>query len=146
MGRRRSAAQGPRSGEQAASVLAQRHRPSMGKKDKLLALAKGFRGRAKNVWKVARNRVEKAMQYQYRDRRQKKRDFRSLWIQRVNAAVREHDLSYSQFVHGLDQADIQLNRKILMEPAIHEPKSFEVVVGEAKGAIQVKMPASDGQI
>merc|ERR1712046_121541 len=106
----------------------------MSKKDRILALAKGFRGRAKNVLRIARNRVEKALQYQYRDRRQKKRTMRALWIQRINAAVRqdesEDSLSYSQFVHGLAQANIQLNRKILQELAIHEPLSFQEVLAE----------------
>merc|ERR1711998_300063 len=94
---------------------------SMGKKDKILALAKGFRGRSKNCFRLARNRVEKALQYQYRDRRQKKRDVRGVWIQRINAAVRDHDMTYSQFIHGLGQANITLNRKMLMELAIYEP-------------------------
>merc|ERR1712046_400108 len=106
----------------------------MSKKDRILALAKGFRGRAKNVLRIARNRVEKALQYEYRDRRQKKRDMRTLWVQRINAATREHDLKYSHFVHGLAKANITLNRKILMELAIHEPLSFQVVVNEAKKA------------
>merc|ERR1711934_120808 len=104
----------------------------MAKKDKILALAKGFRGRAKNCYRIATNRVEKALQYQYRDRRQKKRQFRSLWIQRINAAAREYDLSYSQLMYGLSQSNVQLDRKILSELAIYEPKSFAAVIEAAK--------------
>merc|ERR1712086_128167 len=106
----------------------------MAKKDKILALATGFRGRAKNVLRVARNRVEKALQYQYRDRRNKKRDMRSLWIQRVNAASREHDMTYSQLVHGLKEADVGLNRKMLQELAMYEPLSFQQVAQLAREA------------
>merc|ERR1711918_283168 len=104
----------------------------MAKKDKILALAKGFRGRSKNVLRVARNRVEKALQYEYRDRRQKKRDMRSLWIQRVNAATREHDLTYSRLVNGLKEADVVLNRRMLQELAMYEPLSFQQVAQLAR--------------
>merc|ERR1711934_264363 len=111
----------------------------MAKKDKILALAKGFRGRAKNCYRIATNRVEKALQYQYRDRRQKKRQFRSLWIQRINAAAREYDLSYSQLIHGLNKSNVGLDRKILSELAIYEPKSFAAVIGAAKECGEVRL-------
>merc|ERR1712194_422688 len=103
-----------------------------GKKNKVFALAKGFRGRAKNCWRISMNRVEKALQYQYRDRRTKKREFRSLWIQRINAGARQHDVSYSQMMHGLSQSNIILDRKVLSELAVYEPVSFAAVVDAAK--------------
>jgi large subunit ribosomal protein L20 len=99
---------------------------------KILKMAKGYRGRAKNCIRVAIERVEKALRYAYRDRRNKKRDFRALWIQRINAAVREHDMVYSQFIRGLKLAGINLNRKMLAELAICEPETFKSVVEQAK--------------
>jgi large subunit ribosomal protein L20 len=99
---------------------------------KILKMAKGYRGRAKNCIRIAIERVEKALSYAYRDRRVKKRDFRSLWIQRINAAVREHGLVYSQFISGLKKAGIDLNRKMLSEIAIHNPKSFSKIIENAK--------------
>ena len=103
---------------------------------KILKMAKGYRGRAKNCIRIAIERVEKALRYAYRDRRVKKRDFRSLWIQRINAAVREHGLVYSQFIRGLKLAGIDLNRKMLSELAIHEPDTFKSVVLEAKKKLE----------
>lgn len=102
---------------------------------KVLKLAKGYRGRAKNCIRTAIQRVEKALRYAYRDRRNKKRDFRGLWIQRINAAVREHDMIYSQFIRGLKISGIELNRKMLSEMAIHDPKSFEKIVETAKKSL-----------
>mmetsp|Transcript_37327 Transcript_37327/g.92291 ORF Transcript_37327/g.92291 Transcript_37327/m.92291 type:complete len:110 (-) Transcript_37327:47-376(-) len=101
-------------------------------KDKILAMAKGFRGRAKNCITVARNRVEKALQYATRDRQQKKRDFRELWIQRINAGAREHGLKYSEFIHGLKEENINMNRKMLSELAMNEPYSFKALVDQVK--------------
>ena len=105
---------------------------------KVLKLAKGYRGRAKNCFRVAIERVEKGLQYQYRDRRNRKRDFRGLWIQRINAAVRPHGLVYSNFMNGLKEAGIDLNRKILSEMAIHNADAFAAVVGEAKKGLAKK--------
>lgn len=99
---------------------------------KILKLAKGYRGRAKNCIRVAVEKVEKALRYAYRDRRNKKRDFRALWIQRINAAVREHGIVYSQFIKGMKAAGIDLNRKMLSELAINSPESFAKVVDAAK--------------
>lgn len=101
-------------------------------KKKILALAKGFRGRAKNCHRLARPRVEKALTYQYRDRRAKKRDFRSLWIQRINAGSREHGVPYARLMHGLAESNIWLNRKVLSEIAMQEPFSFQALVQQVK--------------
>ena len=102
---------------------------------KVLKLAKGYRGRAKNCFRVAIEKVEKGLQYAYRDRRNKKRDFRALWIQRINAAVREHGLVYSQFIRGLKLAGIELNRKMLSELAIHDQDTFTKAVEAAKKSL-----------
>ena len=98
----------------------------------VLALAKGFRGRAKNCVRIARLRVEKALQYQYRDRKARKRDFRSLWIQRINAGARQHGVKYSDFMHALKEDNVQLNRKMLSELAMNEPYSFQALVHRVK--------------
>eukprot|EP00850_Spirogloea_muscicola_P000796 SM000003S11041 [mRNA] locus=s3:541347:541984:- [translate_table: standard] len=98
----------------------------------IFALAKGFRGRSKNCIKTARQSVEKALQYSYRDRRNKKRDMRSLWIERINAGARQHGVRYGEFVHGLDSENVQLNRKVLSELAMYEPYSFRSLVDVAK--------------
>jgi len=103
---------------------------------KVLKRAKGYRGRAKNCFRVAVERVEKGMQYAYRDRRAKKRDFRALWIQRINAAVREYGLIYSQFIHGLKLANIDMDRKVLAELAVSEPKAFEKIVEQVKESLK----------
>eukprot|EP00270_Netrium_digitus_P006186 TRINITY_DN1848_c0_g1_i2.p1 TRINITY_DN1848_c0_g1~~TRINITY_DN1848_c0_g1_i2.p1 ORF type:complete len:128 (+),score=39.41 TRINITY_DN1848_c0_g1_i2:169-552(+) len=97
-------------------------------KDAIFQLAKGFRGRAKNCIRVARERVEKALQYSYRDRRNKKRDMRSLWITRINAATRQHGVRYGEFIFGLQQENVQLNRKVMAEVAVQEPHSFKALV------------------
>ena len=91
---------------------------------KILNMAKGYRGRNKNVFRVAVEKVEKALQYAYRDRRAKKRNFRSLWIQRINAATRLHDMTYSRFISGLNKAGIELDRKVLADIALKEPANF----------------------
>ena len=99
---------------------------------KILNLAKGYRGRNKNVFRVALQKVEKALQYAYRDRRNKKRDIRSLWIQRINAGVRLHGLTYSKFINGLNKANIEVNRKILSDLAINNVEAFDEFVKVAK--------------
>lgn len=109
---------------------------------KILKLAKGYRGRAKNCFRIAVEKVEKALQYAYRDRRTKKRDFRALWIQRINAAVRQHGLVYSRFVNGLDLAGITIDRKVLADLAVHEPEAFEAIVDQVKVALAAKESAA----
>ena len=104
-------------------------------KKKILKLAKGFRGQRKNVYRRAKEYVFRALQYQYRDRRQRKRQFRRLWIARINAAVRAHGLSYSKFMHGLSKAGINLNRKMLAEMAVRNPEGFSKIVEKAKEAL-----------
>ena len=108
---------------------------------KVLKLAKGFRGRAKNCFRIAIEKVEKALRYAYRDRRNRKRDFRALWIQRINAAVREHGLIYSQFINGLTLANIDLDRKMLADLAVREPEAFTAVINQVKKAMEAKKAA-----
>lgn len=103
---------------------------------KILKLAKGYRGRAKNCFRIAIQKVEKALRYAYRDRRTKKRDFRALWIQRINAAVREHGLVYSRFINGLRIAQIDLDRKVLSDLATREPKTFSQIIEKVKKALE----------
>lgn len=105
------------------------------RRKKILKLAKGYQGRAKNCYRIALQRVEKALQYAYRDRRTKKRDFRSLWIQRINAAARSHGLSYSQFINCMKLANININRKILSELAVNNPDSFSAIVTKCKKSL-----------
>lgn len=105
---------------------------------KVLKLAKGYRGRAKNCFSIAIEKVEKALQYAYRDRRARKRDFRALWIQRINAGVRENGLVYSQFINGLKLASIELDRKVLADLAVRDPQAFKAVVEQAKAALAKK--------
>jgi large subunit ribosomal protein L20 len=102
---------------------------------KILDLAKGYRGRGSTAYRVAIEKVEKALQYAYRDRRNRKRDFRALWIQRINAGAREHGLTYSQFMHGMKLAGLDLDRKILSDIAIREPEAFAAIVGTARAAL-----------
>ena len=102
---------------------------------KVLDQVKGSRGRAKNTIRVARQRVEKNWQYAYRDRRARKREFRSLWIQRINAAAREHGLTYGQLIHGLDKAGLDLDRKVLADLAVHEPEAFNAIASQARAAL-----------
>ncbi|KAK9845872.1 hypothetical protein WJX81_004701 [Elliptochloris bilobata] len=101
-------------------------------KDKLFKMAKGFRGRSKNCYRIAKQSVEKALQYAYRDRKQKKRDMRSLWIQRVNAGSKEHGVPYSKLIYGLHNQNVQINRKMLSELAMYEPYSFKALVDQVK--------------
>jgi large subunit ribosomal protein L20 len=107
---------------------------SHAKHKKVLKAAKGFYGRRKNTIRTAKAAVDKAMQYATRDRRAKKRTFRALWIQRINAAVREHGLTYSVFIAGLIKAGIEVDRKVLSDIAIHEPDAFKAIVDKAKAA------------
>ena len=102
---------------------------------KIVKLAKGYSGRRKNVFRVAKQAVIKAGQYAYRDRKQRKRQFRMLWIARINAAARQNGLSYSQLIHGLQKAEIMIDRKILAEIAVYEPLAFEELVSKAKSSI-----------
>jgi len=102
---------------------------------KVIKKAKGYYGRRKNCFRTAVQAVEKAGQYAYRDRRVKKRDFRALWIQRINAGVRQHGLTYSQFIHGLKLCAIELDRKVLSDLAIRNPAEFESLVKQAQGAL-----------
>ena len=102
------------------------------RRKKVLKAAKGYFGRRKNVHTVAKNAVEKGMTYAYRDRKQKKRNFRSLWIQRINAGAREHGMSYSEFMGKLAKTDIDLNRKVLADLAMNHPEAFKAVVDKVK--------------
>tara|TARA_Y100000590_G_scaffold283303_1_gene318712 strand:- start:5718 stop:6071 length:354 start_codon:yes stop_codon:yes gene_type:complete len=98
------------------------------KHKKIIKLAKGYRGRSKNVFRVAIEKVEKGLQYAYRDRRAKKRNFRALWIQRINAGAREHGMSYSQFIKGIKKAEITIDRKILADIAKNNPTTFKFIL------------------
>jgi large subunit ribosomal protein L20 len=102
---------------------------------KVLARAKGYFSRRKNIFRVAVQAVEKAEQYQYRDRRAKKRNFRALWIQRINAGTRELGLTYGRFINGLNKAGITVDRKVLSDLAIHDPVAFGAIVEKAKAAL-----------
>jgi large subunit ribosomal protein L20 len=102
---------------------------------KILALAKGFRGRRKNVFRIAKQAVMKAGQYAYRDRRTRKRVFRQLWIARINAASRELGVTYSKFMAGLKKAQIDIDRKVLSDMAIHDPAGFKSIVEKVKAAM-----------
>ena len=108
---------------------------SHAKHKKVYKAAKGFSGRRKNTIRAAKAAVEKAGQYAFRDRKRKKRTFRALWIQRLNAAVRELGLTYSRFIDGLNKAGIELDRKVLSELAITEPEAFKAIVEKAKSAL-----------
>jgi large subunit ribosomal protein L20 len=108
---------------------------SHAKHKKVLKAAKGFYGRRKNTIRIAKQAVEKSMQYAYRDRKNRKRTFRALWIQRLNAAVREHGLTYSRFIDGLGKAGIEVDRKVLSDIAIREPEAFAAIVAQAKAAL-----------
>ena len=105
---------------------------SRARRKKVIKLAKGYFGRRKNVWTVAKNAVQKAMQYAYRGRKEKKRSFRALWIMRINAGAREHGMSYSQFMGALKTNNIELNRKVLADLAMNHPESFKAIVDSLK--------------
>jgi len=102
------------------------------RRKKTMKLAKGYFGRRKNVWTVSKNAVEKGLSYAYRDRRVKKRSFRSLWIQRINAGARQYDMSYSEFIGKVNAKGIELNRKVLADLAMNNPEAFKAVVDAVK--------------
>ena len=102
------------------------------RRKKVLKQTKGYFGRRKNVWTVSKNAFEKGLTYAYRDRRKKKANFRALWIQRINAAVREHDMSYSEFMGKLSKSGIEINRKVLADLAVNDPKAFDAIVKKVK--------------
>ena len=106
------------------------------KRSSVMKLAKGFRGRNKNCHRIALERVEKALQYAYRDRRTKKRDFRKLWIARINAAARQNGMVYSQFMNGLCKAGVELDRKVLADIAVHDATAFADLVKQAQSALK----------
>ena len=102
---------------------------------KIIKMAKGYRGRSKNCFRSAIQRVEKGLQYAYRDRKNRKRQFRALWIQRINAGVRQHGLTYSRFINGLTKAGIEVDRKVMADMAVHSPAEFKVLVDTAQKAL-----------
>jgi large subunit ribosomal protein L20 len=108
-----------------------RHR----KKKRYMKAAKGYWGARSKLWRIAKNAVERGWVYSYRDRKNRKRDFRRLWITRINAATRMHGLSYSKFINGLKQAGIEVNRKVLADLAVREPAAFEALVTQAKAKL-----------
>ncbi|HEX9955180.1 MAG TPA: 50S ribosomal protein L20 [Allosphingosinicella sp.] len=109
---------------------------------RILEQAKGYYGRRKNTIRIAKQAVEKAGQYAYRDRKVKKRSFRALWIQRINAAVRAEGLTYGQFMHGLKLAGVDLDRKVLADIAMHEGAAFSAIIAQARGALPQEAQAS----
>ncbi len=114
------------------------------KHKKVLKAAKGFYGRRKNTIRIAKQAVEKSLQYAYRDRKNRKRNFRALWVQRINAAVREHGLTYGRFVDGLNKAGIEIDRKVLSDMAIHEPAAFAAIVAQSKKALEYLKDTTPG--
>ncbi|MCI7272882.1 50S ribosomal protein L20 [bacterium] len=108
------------------------HVASRAKRKRILKLTRGYFGARKNVWTVAKNTWEKGLTYAFRDRRNKKRNFRALWIQRINAAARLEGLSYSQLMGGLHKAGIEINRKVLADLAVNNPQAFKAIVAKAK--------------
>ncbi|MGB0920016.1 MAG: 50S ribosomal protein L20 [Alphaproteobacteria bacterium] len=102
---------------------------------KIISKAKGYQGRRKNTIRVANQAVEKAAQYAYRDRRTNKRNFRSLWIQRINAGARQHGMNYARFMNGLKLAGVEVDRKVLADLAVREPEAFKALVDQASGAL-----------
>jgi large subunit ribosomal protein L20 len=115
---------------------------SHAKHKKVLKAAKGFYGRRKNTIRIAKQAVEKANQYAYRDRKRRKRTFRALWIQRLNAAVRPFGMNYSQFINGLNKSGLEIDRKVLSDLAIREPEAFGVIVEKVKAALPAEQPAA----
>ncbi|WP_119422489.1 50S ribosomal protein L20 [Desertibaculum subflavum] len=108
---------------------------------KVLKLAKGYRGRGHKAFRVAIEKVEKGLQYAYRDRRAKKRNFRALWIQRINAAARDHGLTYSRFMSGLRLAGVEIDRKVLADLAVKEPEALKSLAAQAQAALEKAQPA-----
>lgn len=114
---------------------------SHAKHKKVFKAAKGYYGRRKNTIRIAKQAVEKAQQYAYRDRKVRKRNFRALWIQRINAATRELGMTYGRFIDGLNKAGVEVDRKVLSDIAIHEPAAFAAIVAQAKAALEAAAPA-----
>ena len=112
------------------------------KRKKILSMAKGYRGTKSKLYRSAKESVEKGLQYAYIGRKRKKRDFRRIWIVRINAAARQHGMSYSQFMHGVKLADIELDRKILADLAVKQPEAFESIAGKAKDALESNQKAA----
>lgn len=108
------------------------------RKKKIFKVAKGYFGGRKNLFRTAKDAVEKGWEHAYRDRKKKKRNFRRLWIARINAAVRQHDLSYSRFINGLKEVGVELDRKALADLAVHNPEAFSAVVDRAKEGLAAK--------
>lgn len=106
------------------------------RRKKILKLASGYRGARSKLFRTAKNAVLKALSYAYRDRRVRRRDFRRLWITRINAATRQHGMSYSRFINGLKRAGIDLDRKVLADIALHDPDGFAVIVGRSRTALE----------
>lgn len=117
---------------------------SHAKHKKVMKAAKGFYGRRKNTIRIAKQAVEKSKQYATRDRRTKKRNFRALWVQRINAAVREHGLTYGRFIDGLNKAGIEIDRKVLSDMAIHDAAAFSALVASAKKALEYLKDTTPG--
>lgn len=113
---------------------------------RVLEQAKGYYGRRKNTIRVARQAVEKAGQYAYRDRKVNKRNFRALWIQRINAAVREMGLTYGRFMHGVKLAGIELDRKVMADIAMHEPEAFKAIIAQVQSVLDVQAPKQTGPV
>lgn len=108
------------------------HVASRARRKKILALTKGYWGARGNVWTIAKNTLEKGLTYAYRDRKNKKRSFRALWIQRINAAAREHGMSYSQFMGAIHKSNVDINRKVLADLAMNNPEAFEAILNSVK--------------
>lgn len=113
------------------------------KRKKILALAKGYRGTKSKLYRSAKESVERGLNFAYTGRKLKKRDFRKLWIVRINAACRLNDIKYSQFIHGLNLAEIGLDRKVLADLAVKQPEAFATIVGQAKAAIEKGQPTAN---
>ena len=113
---------------------------------RVLEQAKGYYGRRKNTIRIARQAVEKAGQYAYRDRKVNKRNFRALWIQRINAAVREVGLTYGRFMHGVKLAGVELDRKVMADLAMHEPEAFRAIIAQVQAVLDAKAPVQTGPI
>jgi len=112
------------------------------KHKKVLKAAKGYYGRRKNTIRVAKQAVEKALQYTYRDRKRKKRTFRALWIQRINAAARENGMTYGRFIEGLSKAGVEVDRKVLADIAVRDAEAFKALVAQASAAVKASQPAA----
>lgn len=121
---------------------AKRGNKRLEKRKKILALAKGYRGTKSKLYRSAKESVERALNFAYTGRKLKKRDFRKLWIVRINAACRLNDIKYSQFIHGLNLAEIELDRKVLADLAVKQPEAFASVVGQAKDALSKQAQAA----